>query len=431
MERKRSPFRSAALLLVIAALALPLLVMSCGSEYDKPGYQTTGVLIEPATLKAWIDAGKVNGTGYDRVVILDVANSLADYTTTAPGHIAGAVYVNRNEFTIQRTEGLAPAVSMVSDGAKMDEIIRRSGIDKNTTIVFTTRSNYFFAARAYFAFRYWGFPKERLKFLNGVNAEFNTQYPSYMTYSIPTVTPSTYSVAENSALRPDLRSSLGEAIQALGRTDTQFVDMRGGGAGTYYDGTTSTSVTFTLASGSPPSALPTVFKGHIRGAVALSTSAFITGTKFQSAADLQATLTSAGLTSGKRTYTYCTAGIQASSLFFVLDAILGWPVELYDGSWTQWGLYATAANGGKLANGSAWDTTGLSESGSAAPYGPPVYDTAPYADFTTALGYSTDPAVFYITPSDGRANQIELEDAAYIGTGGSSGGSGGGISPGC
>lgn len=45
----------------------------------------------------------------------------------------------------------------------------------------------------------------------------------------------------------------------------------------------------------------------------------------------------------------------ASSAFFVLDAILGWPVADYDGSWSQWGQMA-AANGGQLAADSPWRT---------------------------------------------------------------------------
>ncbi len=45
----------------------------------------------------------------------------------------------------------------------------------------------------------------------------------------------------------------------------------------------------------------------------------------------------------------------ASSAFFVLDAILGWPVADYDGSWSQWGQMA-AANGGQLTADSPWRT---------------------------------------------------------------------------
>lgn len=48
----------------------------------------------------------------------------------------------------------------------------------------------------------------------------------------------------------------------------------------------------------------------------------------------------------------------ASSAFFVLDAILGWPVADYDGSWSQWGQMAAANNdnGGMLTADSPWRT---------------------------------------------------------------------------
>ena len=45
----------------------------------------------------------------------------------------------------------------------------------------------------------------------------------------------------------------------------------------------------------------------------------------------------------------------ASSAFFVLDGILGWPVALYDSSWSQWGQMA-AGPGGMLQPDSPWRT---------------------------------------------------------------------------
>jgi rhodanese-related sulfurtransferase len=208
--------------------------------------------------------------------------------------------------------------------------------------------------------------------------------------------------------------------------------MRGTSA---YNGTLgTTTVTFTLPSGSTSTALPTVFEGHIQGAVVATTNDLIDSVtkKYKSPTDLQTLLTGLGLSSDKRTYAYCTAGIQASSLFFVLDGILGWPVELYDGSWTQWGLYATAANGGKLTNGSAWDTTVLSTISVTAPYGAPNYNVAPYADFTAAANYDASLGVIYHgTTAIDDPSQIEEKDAAYMSSGGGASGGSGGISPGC
>jgi hypothetical protein len=49
--------------------------------------------------------------------------------------------------------------------------------------------------------------------------------------------------------------------------------------------------------------------------------------------------------------------VIASSAFFVLDAILDWPVSLYDGSWSQWGqMSGSSANGGTLRSDSPWRT---------------------------------------------------------------------------
>jgi hypothetical protein len=47
--------------------------------------------------------------------------------------------------------------------------------------------------------------------------------------------------------------------------------------------------------------------------------------------------------------------VIASSAFFVLDAILDWPVSMYDGSWSQWGQMA-AGPGGMLTPDSPWRT---------------------------------------------------------------------------
>lgn len=47
----------------------------------------------------------------------------------------------------------------------------------------------------------------------------------------------------------------------------------------------------------------------------------------------------------------------ASLAFYVLDAVLDWPVVLYDASWSQWGqMSADGSKGGQLQTGSPWQT---------------------------------------------------------------------------
>lgn len=73
-QRKRFLWQlmAASMLLFLVAFTLN----SCSNKsYDTPlTAQTSATLLPPETLKAWIDAGIVNGTGFDRVVILDVTS---------------------------------------------------------------------------------------------------------------------------------------------------------------------------------------------------------------------------------------------------------------------------------------------------------------------------------------------------------------------
>ena len=58
---------------LLAVFIAALFFVSCGSDYEKPSTTQTGSpLTAASTLKLWIDAGNVNGAGYDTVVILDV-----------------------------------------------------------------------------------------------------------------------------------------------------------------------------------------------------------------------------------------------------------------------------------------------------------------------------------------------------------------------
>ena len=415
-------------------IAVPLSFNSCASKYDEPPASLSpDVLIEPSTLAAWIDAGYVNNSGYNKVVIIEVNTVTSGVSGYNTSHIRGAVVLDRTELLATRVEGLAPAVTMVCNGTKMDQIIKSFGIDQNTTIVFTTSDvtsgggSILFASRGYFTFRYWGFPKEKLKMLNGYNKAFTAEYPTYMTGDIPAIAPSTYSVKNNPGLRPDLRASLGEMIQAVGAPTTQIVDVRTLNA--YNGAKKSTSGLFITAAPKDYA----VFEGHITGAVnmPLTTSNVLVDStnnnKFKTATDLNTLLTGApySLLSSKRTYVYCTFGFIGSELFVVLDAILNWPVEFYDGSWSQWGLYDdSVANGGKLPSGSAWKTIGLSTSTF---YNDTVLAPETIADFTAAAGYDADFVATYSSDTTSPAtNQIENEDAAYITTGSGGGGNGGG-----
>lgn len=131
----------------------------------------------------------------------------------------------------------------------------------------------------------------------------------------------------------------------------------------------------------------------------------------------------------------------ASSAFFVLDGILGWPVVNYDGSWSQWGqMSANSSKGGRIISGSKWITETRSES---ITYN---LDAAKPVELLTSDGMTCsatlkpDGTIINSRGGSGEcpnwpesgtdnANQIEDEDAGYM-SGGAGGGTAGGTGPG-
>ncbi|MEJ2472060.1 MAG: selenite/tellurite reduction operon rhodanese-like protein ExtH, partial [Desulfuromonadales bacterium] len=344
---------------LFCVLSAALLVWGCGdgsgsSSYDTPQDTNNGpiigaasnVLIEPATLKTWIDEGLIgNDSGYGaKVVLLDYAGS--------GDRIVGACRVDSGDLIATRFEGVGDAGRLVATGAQMDAVIQRLGIDADTTIVFTSSSRNS-QARAYWTFRYWGFPKDRLRVLNGNNTAFAAEYPQLMTDVAPTATPSTYSVRNLAGLNDDLRASVGEMVtiisQDLTTSDTDIVfDARGS---RYYLGTAATS-------GLIESGTKVVVDGHPTGGFYIDQSGNIYDAatdKYLSAEEIAATFGVADWPEGMKATVYCTSGFSASPLFFSLDAILGMDVQLYDGSWSQLGKYSDyTVAGGQLPGDSPW-----------------------------------------------------------------------------
>jgi 3-mercaptopyruvate sulfurtransferase SseA len=443
------------LLLGFILAALPLSFHGCGTEYDEPSTtKTDTALISPATLKAWMDAGLVNGTGYDRVVILDVNSS----TTYNAGHINGARWLDSSRISQNRVEGPTVTYTEVATGARMDELITELGITQNTTIVFTG-SSYTNPCRAYFTFRYWGFPKNRLKVLDGLHNNvvgyptWRISYPSdWGTVTAPPAAATTYRVTDNGTLRNDLRVSLSEMIDyAEGRVPNALaIDVRGITAPVSYNGTPGgTGGSFP----SPSTADYKVFEGHINGAKLITYSdlyyASATGLLFKDTDTVKNYFTDAsvGLDSTKTAYIYCRVGYMGAVAFFALDGILGWPVAFYDGSWSQWGLLSgNAAMGGMLDPSSPW-TTDISARSEVIVYNDPAARPIEVLAYngTTCTGTNTGGTIVY-NPVDCNlnpdlyaapdsfatsGNQIEEDDRAYMKSGSGGSGGGGGGSGGC
>ena len=172
-----------------------------------------------------------------------------------------------------RSEGVIYAVNMVLDGPTIDALIQRTGINKNTTVIFTgpgtSKNDYMSVGRLYFNFRYWGFPKERLKVLNGLNGAYKATIRAG--YNVPAITASTYSVRNNPSFRDDLRVSLQEMLDyADGKvSNVVVIDGRGsdgpGGTVYSYDGDPK-ATTGVFSSPTYTTTDYVAFEGHIKGA---------------------------------------------------------------------------------------------------------------------------------------------------------------------
>ncbi len=405
---------------VIAVLAIGSLgIWGCAdhpTEYDNPTddivtTKTPTALIEAATLAEWIDEGRVNSTdpnSRDKVVIIAVTTAAA-YAT---GHIPGSQLWNYDTELYQtRLEGVAAGSTMVVSGPALDTFLSRAGIDEHTTVVFTASTtggarDLREATRGWWTLRYWGFPKERIKVLQGGDVGWTAAGNTLVT-EVPTITPSDFSIrdlAATSEFRGDLRASIGEMIRAVDAANNgtlpgvEFLDVRGG----------SPLPTSKIG----PTELDSWNAYYVAGT---------TGTLLP-LEDLVAHLATFGVTEATPlTYVNCQGGVKCTIPFFVLDGILGWPVVSYNGSWGQWSAYGTDT----IAD--AWETD-LNTPGTATPR-----STGTWTPGSVAIDPVANAAYGLADP---RANQIETEDAAYFSSGGTTtpptgGGGGGGGGSGC
>lgn len=400
---------------LIAVLAIGTLgIWGCAdhpTDYENPAdgivtTKTETALIDAATLMEWIDEGRLNSTdpdSRDKVVIISVTTAAA----YAAGHIPGSQLWNYDTELYQtRLEGVAAGSTMVASGPALDTFLSRAGIDEHTTVVFTASTtgsarDLREATRGWWTLRYWGFPKERIKVLQGGDAGWTAIEGNTLVTEVPTIAPSGFSVRElaaTSTFRGDLRASIGEMIRAVdaansGTTpDVKFLDVRGG------------------------SPLPTSKIGPAQ--LDSWNLYYVTGTSgtLLPLEELVARLATFGITEATPlTYVNCQGGVKCTIPFFILDGMLGWPVVSYNGSWGQWSAYGTDT----IAD--AWETD-LNTPSTSAPR-----STGTWTPGSVAIDPVSNAAYGL---SDPRANQIENEDAAYFSSGGTTtpptGGGGGG-----
>jgi thiosulfate/3-mercaptopyruvate sulfurtransferase len=239
-----------------------------------------------------------------------------DTSAYEQGHITGAVGWN---WQTQLQDGVRRDLL---DKAAWEELLSRSGISNDTTIVLYGDNNNWFAAYAFWQLKYYGHADARL--LNGGRKKWiEEQRP--LTKDAPS-----HPAAQYRAKGPDetiraYREQVNAAVKK--QAPAKLVDVR-------------SMDEFTGKIIAPPGMTETAQRaGHIPGAVNVpwSQAANEDGT-FKPAEALRQLYGGKGVTGDGEVIAYCRIGERSSHSWFVLKYLLGYRnVKNYDGSWTEWG----------------------------------------------------------------------------------------------
>src|SRR5262249_26939594 len=246
-----------------------------------------------------------------RIVEVDVDTSAYDQ-----GHVPGAIGWN------WQTELQDPVRRDLVDQRGLEELLGRSGISNDTTIITYGDNNNWFAAWAFWELKYYGHREVRI--MNGARKKWLEEKRPLST-AAPRVPASRYRAQ---APEQAIRARREEIFAVLeGRSPAKLVDVR--------------SVDeFTGKVIAPPGMTETAQRGgHIPGAVNVPWAQAVNedGT-FKSAEALRQLYGGKGVTGDTEVIAYCRIGERSSHTWFVLRYLLGYPkVRNYDGSWTEWG----------------------------------------------------------------------------------------------
>ncbi len=234
------------------------------------------------------------------------------------GHIPGAVKIDWvSDLNDARTRDYI-------DAGQLQSLLRRHGIDDDTTIVLYGDKNNWWATYAFWVFRLFGL--ENLRIMDGGRArweqegrEMTTDVPSYREGSIR-VRP-----RNDDPIRA-FREDVEQHIAKHGR----MVDVR---SPEEYRGERLHMPEYPNEGA--------MRGGHIPGAknVPWGRAVDADAHTFKSAAELAAIYRDeCGIESGDDVIAYCRIGERSSHTWFVLTYLLGQDnVRNYDGSWTEWG----------------------------------------------------------------------------------------------
>jgi len=228
------------------------------------------------------------------------------------GHIPGALFVDFAS-DLADPEDEVPLNILSPD--RFEALMGHLGIGSGSTVVVYDDSGGTWAARLWWALRYYG--HDAAKVLNGGLTKWTAEGRP-LEQSTPTHPSTTF----RAQMRPVLRVTCDEVRQAIGHRDVRIVDAL---PEIFYSGKVRL--------------YPTHRAGHIPTALNVPATANVDqATQTLLTADELARLwRKVGLKPDQRVITYCGAGAYAAYDLLALYVLGHEKVSLYDGSWMEWG----------------------------------------------------------------------------------------------
>jgi len=207
---------------------------------------------------------------------------------------------------------------------QFEQLMSRLGVNNDTTLVLYGDFNNWFAAFAFWVFKYHG--HDDIRIMNGGRKKWETEGREYVK-DVSTLQPTSYK-----AKPPDegIRAYLSEVRKIVDNKDAKWalVDVR---SPKEYSGEITAPPEYPMEHAQRG--------GHIPNAANIPWAQAVRddGT-FKSVDELKQLYQGKGITSDKNIIAYCRIGERSSHTWFVLKYLLGYTnVKNYDGSWTEWG----------------------------------------------------------------------------------------------
>ena len=269
-----------------------------------------GARENPLVTTDWLEKNLTNA----KVSVVEVSVEPGQFER---GHIPGAQNI------VWHTDLVDTVKRDIASQEKFQALLRKLGIDKDTTVVLYGDNNNWFAAWGAWIFSVYGL-NDNVKLLDGGRKKWELEKRA-VDNRVDAVKPSNITLA---AANTKLRARLNDVLDVVNKkSNATIVDIR-------------SNEEFSGKIFAPPGSQElSVRAGHVPGAINVTWSRAVNqndGT-FKSADELKKLYAEAGVDGSRPIIVYCRIGERSSHTWFLLSKILGYDVRNYDGSWTEYG----------------------------------------------------------------------------------------------